>query len=196
MTQKQIHELNDNDRDDIRSFYKSKSYFNKLTLDYTAEDYSKYSQSDQVLLLGIKTPQSYGIIFQNLFIHNFGLKKVKSGEHKGDFTNGTDHFEYKMSLLNSTNNSINLVQIRPKQNVNYIIQLFDMRCLKDVQVINFYLSNNQMAEELKKSGAAHGDKETAEERRIGIIVDSIEYDKWINNYSISEGDLKAQLGKV
>ena len=47
-----------------------------------------------------------------------------------------------------------------------------------------------MEEENKKSCAAHGDKATAKERRLSIKKGSFDYNKWCENYSITDDKLE------
>ena len=103
------------------------------------------------------TPQSYGARLQYFLIKRFGLSD-KLSKDSGDFVDqfGQPH-ELKASIITPTNNCLNLVQIRPWQDVDYYCVAIDTR-VSPYQEYVFVLSKSQMLEELRLNGAtsAHG----------------------------------------
>jgi hypothetical protein len=139
-------------------------------------------------LLQTKTPQSYGALFEKRFIYRNNLVKNHQKDEIGDFydINKKRNIEYKVSILKVDKKLINIVQIRPQQNVDYIIH-----AINNLDEFNpttekiFYLTKNDMINECKnmKAGSAHGKREIAKELRLDIIYRSDNWNRWCNNYS-------------
>src|ERR1035437_7346137 len=112
---------------------------------------------DFITKLLFLTPQSYGARLQSFLIKRFRLNPPTSKD-SGDFVDqfGQPH-ELKASIITPTNNCLNLVQIRPWQDVDYYCVAIDTR-VSPYQEYVFVLSKSQMLEELRLNGAtsAHG----------------------------------------
>jgi len=106
--------------------------------------------------------QAFAPRIENRFIRENGLVKVKASDGRGDCRNANGiHFEYKCSLLMHDGSNVNIVQIRPWQEVDYIVEAFDIRSEEFVRY-TFLLTNNEMHKELDltKAGYAHGTRES------------------------------------
>ena len=136
--------------------------------------------------------QQYGKFFENKFIKKHNLEKNNSKHGKGDFNFGGCNFEYKVSVLNETNKAINIVQIRPQEEIHYyIIQVVNAIEFSQIKFENtFFLTQDQIIKELKKTNnnSAHGNKERNKifEYRMSIKYKTPEYDFWNENYSIND----------
>ncbi len=166
--------------------------FSEITKDWQTKNYLSLNERELILLcFATKTPQSYGSIFQNVFASKYKLIKVNAKKQKGDLTNGTEFFEYKMSVLKPNKNSANIVQIRLFHEVNYIIEIFDIRNLKNIQKYQLYLTNEQMKVECNKlAHSAHGLIENATEFRLDLKYNSDDFNRWINCYSFNEEKIR------
>ena len=152
------------------------------------------------------TPQSYGARLEGYMIKQFGLRPSDEKD-KGDFIDqfGGYH-ELKVSLLTPTNFSLNLVQIRPWQDVSYWCIAIDTRCLPYEEYI-FALTKKQMEYELEtmKATAAHGTQTANEhnqtvEKRMSLKIDSQDKDfqRWVEHYRRKirlDKKVKIEVGK-
>ena len=105
-------------------------------------------------------PQSSGGRIDKRLSEHLNLIKSDNPD-RGDRKSANDeYFEWKGSFFTSSNSILNLVQIRPWQETNYIYYAFDMRNLGDVKMQFFFLSKEQMELEIDncKTSAAHGTK--------------------------------------
>jgi len=130
------------------------------------------------LLMSLKNPQSYGALIQNRIIKKLNGQKVKPSLNRGDILLNNDYHEIKASILTPTNNVMNLVQIRLWQEIKgYLCFAFDIRTKNKFNIFQFYLSHDQMFEEVKMLGSsAHGTKivtaeNTHNEKAIRINID-------------------------
>ena len=132
-----------------------------------------------ILLMSLKNPQSYGSLIQNRIIKELNGQKVKPSLNRGDILLDNDYHEIKASILTPTNNVMNLVQIRLWQEINgYYCFAFDIRTKNKFDIFQYYLSHDQMFEEVKLLGSsAHGTKivtaeNTHNEKAIRINIDN------------------------
>lgn len=148
---------------------------------------------DFVLLMQMLTPQAYGARIQNRLISEIGFKKVKQSDDEGDCEDVFgDRWEIKASIVTNTNNFLNLVQIRPWQNIKgYLCVVFDTR-VDPMAIMVYRLFKNNMQEEciFCKAASAHGVRAVLAENnknielRFGIKIDESDSDfiRWNNKY--------------
>lgn len=109
------------------------------------------------------TPQSSGAKYQNRIFESLGWTIVDQKLGKGDVKNSLNQFfEVKASVITTSNPLVNMVQIRPWQEISghYI---FVIDSFKDYKVTTFYLSKAEMKEEIEKCGGhSHGTKKINE----------------------------------
>lgn len=105
--------------------------------------------------LCLLTPQAYGLRLQNFFCEYFDWDPVKSSLDRGDaFDKG--HVEIKSSVLSRSNRQVNLVQIRPYQDIKGY-RVFVVDSTDGYVVHRFDLTKKQMTTELGLIGRnAHG----------------------------------------
>jgi hypothetical protein len=146
------------------------------------------SEQDFYKISSVLTPQSRSPLWQNYFIKKHDCERVSKDENRGDFKKNGRYYEYKCSGYNQ-NNSVNMVQIRPWQDCNYIIQ-----SISDDGATTFVLTHVEMMLEMKKLKAsrAHGTQALVNneniEYRMTLKRNSAHWNRWINNYH-KEGDI-------
>lgn len=161
------------------------------------KDFSKWSKNcdweEFILTMRFFNPQSYGFKIQNKIIQHLKGEKVPSKLDKGDMLFHNNYYEIKSSILTNTNNMLNLVQIRPWQEIQgYYCFAFDIRNKYDFKIHEFYISHSQMLDEIEMYGSsAHGTKTVTAENHyneiaIRILCDDDDpyFKKWQDNYSI------------
>lgn len=150
------------------------------------------SWEEFILAMSLKTPQSYGAAIQNRIIKELNGYKIPASQEKGDCVIDSYYHEIKSSILTHTNDTMNLVQIRPWQNIKgYYCFAFDIRKYKKFDIYQFFLTHEQMIEEINLIGAlSHGTKRTAQNNkhneqsvRIKILQDDIIFKSWKKKYS-------------
>lgn len=101
------------------------------------------------------TPQSYGTRIQNRFAAERGLQVVPASLDRGDVVDGDGgHWEVKASMVTATNRQVNVVQIRPWQD---IVGYHVLVATDTFELVHLQLSKAQMAAELDLIGSnAHG----------------------------------------
>ena len=126
--------------------------------------------SEEAFIKGmvLLNPQSYGARIERYIKNTFCGDKIPASANCGDFRTAPHHklgggkaIEVKISLLTPTNNDLNLVQIRPFQNIDfYLCVAYDLRDLSHYKKYAFLLSHKEMIAEVKCMGAtaAHGTK--------------------------------------
>ena len=156
-------------------------------------NYWGYEESWEYFILGMSflSPQSYGAKIQNRLVNQLMLEKVRPGENKGDFKDQFgEYYEFKVSILSNNDSKINLVQIRPWQDINHYCFVFDIRN-EEFTPYAFRLSKSQMKEELDimKATAAHGTKDSNNnnkniEYRMSISPnpENEHFKRWIEKY--------------
>ena len=146
------------------------------------------SEQDFYKISSVLTPQSRSPLWENYFIKKHDCERVNKNEDRGDFKKNGMYYEYKSSGYNQ-NNSVNIVQIRPWQDCDYIIQ-----SISDDGATTFVLTHTEMKLEMEKLKAsrAHGTQALVNneniEYRMTLKRDSAHWNRWINNYH-KEGDI-------
>jgi hypothetical protein len=173
----------DNSRIVLNSVANIRDQLIDLTLDKVI------SEQDLYRISSVLTPQSRSPMWENYFIEKYDCEKVKRNEDRGDLRKNGIYYEYKASGYN-LDNSVNIVQIRPWQDCDYIIQ-----SISDDGATTFVLTHAEMILEMKrlKASPAHGTKEVvADNKKIEYMMTvergSADWDRWVNNYC-KEGDI-------
>lgn len=142
-------------------------------------------------------PSTYGKYIQDRYIYDKGLESISSLEDRGDCmdVNG-NYYELKTSFIDSVNSRINVVQIRPWQNIDFydIITIDKRENPFDVGV--YRLSKNDMEYECSLLGStAHITSEASrfnknKELRFTLKVDPFSWDyiRWEEKYRVSYGE--------
>jgi hypothetical protein len=106
--------------------------------------------------LTLMTPQERGPLMEkrHIVLHSDQLQKVKASLDKGDFTNGAKLYcEYKFSIMGD-NQKCNFVQIRPHQNVDYVLEVYDTH---EDDLLRFFVPHKEMDILVSNfGGLAHG----------------------------------------
>lgn len=131
-------------------------------------------------------PATYGNRILDRFRRENGFARALNAD-MGDIQNGQGFREGKVSIIDNVNDSANFVQIRPWQNVNYTLLVYDMRDLP-YRGYNFSLSSDHMNEELATNGqSAHGTvaanaPNINQEKAIRIKVGEQDWVRWTEQY--------------
>ena len=157
-------------------------------IDLTIEE-QVISEQDFYKISSVLSTQSRSPLWENYFIKKHDCERVRKNENRGDLKKNGRYYEYKSSGYNQ-NNSVNILQIRPWQDCDYIIQ-----SISDDGATTFVLRHTEMELEIKKlkAASAHGTKKSLEfnknkELRMTLKRDSADWDRWINDYR-KEGDI-------
>lgn len=157
-------------------------------IDLTLEK-QEISEQDFYEISSVLSTQSRSPLWENYFIKKHDCERVSKNEDRGDFKKNGRYYEYKSSGYN-LGNSVNMLQIRPWQDCDYIIQ-----SVSDNGATTFVLTHAEMMLEMKKLKAspAHGTRKALEnnttvEYMMSVERDSADWDRWINNYR-KEGDI-------
>ena len=157
-------------------------------IDLTLEK-QEISEQDFYKISSVLSTQSRSPLWENYFIKKHGCERVKKNEDRGDFKKNDRYYEYKSSGYNQSN-SVHILQIRPWQDCDYIIQ-----SISDDGATTFVLTHTEMMLEMDKLKAypAHGTKTALEDNKtieymMTVARDSADWDRWINNYR-EEGDI-------
>ena len=140
------------------------------------------SEQDFYKISSVLNPQSRSPLWENYFIKKHDCERVSKDENRGDFKKNDRCYEYKSSGYNQ-NNSVNIVQIRPWQDCDYIIQ-----SISDDGATTFVLTHAEMMLEMDKlkTSRAHGTQALVNneniEYRMTLKRDSTDWDRWINKY--------------
>ena len=182
---KTIQDILDN-IDKSRRLKESVESIKNALIDLTFEQ--EISEQDFYKISSVLTPQSRSPLWQNYFIKKHGCEKVSKDENRGDLKKNSRYYEYKCSGYNQSN-AVNIVQIRPWQDCDYIIQ-----SISDDGATTFVLTHAEMMLEMEKLKAsrAHGTQALVNneniEYRMTLKRNSADWDRWINNYR-KEGDI-------
>jgi hypothetical protein len=151
--------------------------------DLTEEDFIK-----SIILLN---PQTYGNRIERRIICEMKGKKVKPSLNKGDMEKNGEFYEIKTSILFNKNNSLNLVQLRLWQNVDYYLCIgYDLRNFK-YKKYSFLLTKEEMIKETKlcKMSSAHGTKKINKKNSNVELRFSLKFSnknehfkRWLKNY--------------
>ncbi|MDE0638409.1 MAG: hypothetical protein OXI43_21415 [Candidatus Poribacteria bacterium] len=121
-------------------------------------------------------------MWEKYFIEKHDCERVNKNEKRGDLQKNGRYYEYKSSGYNQ-DNSVHIVQIRPWQDCDYIVQ-----SISDDGAITFVLMHAEMMLEMQKLKAAraHGTQALVNneniEYRMTLKRDSEHWNRWINNY--------------
>ncbi len=101
---------------------------------------------------------------QNYIFKSFGWTKVNQKEDKGDVKNDLgQYFEVKASTITTSNNTANIVQIRPWQDISGH-HIFVIDSLRDYKVTHYFLTKSEMKTEVEYcANHSHGTKESNKE---------------------------------
>lgn len=157
-------------------------------IDLTLEK-QKISEQDFYKISSVLSTQSRSPLWENYFIKKHHCERVRKEEDRGDFKKNGKYYEYKSSGYN-LGNSVNMLQIRPWQDCDYIIQ-----SVSDDGATTFVLTHAEMMLEMKKLKAspAHGTRKALEDNTtiecmMSVERDSADWDRWISNYR-KDGDI-------
>ena len=157
-------------------------------IDLTLEK-QEISEQDFYKISSVLSTQSRSPLWENYFIKKHDCERVSKNEDRGDLKKNGRYYEYKSSGYN-LDNSVNILQIRPWQDCDYIIQ-----SVSDDGATTFVLTHAEMILEMKrlKASPAHGTKEVvADNKKIEYMMTvergSADWDRWVNNYC-KEGDI-------
>jgi hypothetical protein len=136
-------------------------------------------------------PQAYGSRIEKRIIKENKLEKVSSAKGLGDFIDSMgDYWEVKVSLVTHADSKIDIVQIRPWQQVKYMLVAFDLFNKPNTSYV-FHLSKADMERELKllKATSAHGTKQANKgnanvEYRFSLNPTPTDehFSRWCKNY--------------
>ena len=168
--------------DESRKVLNSVVSIRKKLIDLTIEE-QVISEQDFYKISSVLSTQSRSPLWENYFIKKHDCDRVRKEEDRGDFKKNGRYYEYKSSGYNQ-DNSVHMLQIRPWQDCDYIIQ-----SISDDGATTFVLTHTEMMFEMKKLKAApaHGTKEVvADNEKIEYMMrlkrDSADWHRWINNY--------------
>ena len=168
--------------DNSRIVLNSVASIRNQLIDLTLEK-QKISEQDFYKISSVLSTQARSPLWENYFIKKHDCEKVNKSEDRGDFKKNGKYYEYKSSGYN-LRNSVHLLQIRPWQDCDYIIQ-----SISDEGAITFVLTHAEMKLEMEqlKASPAHGTKEVvADNKKIEYMMsierDSADWDRWISNY--------------
>jgi len=122
-------------------------------------------------------PQKSTHIFETIILKDFDLEVVSQQLDRGDYkTKDGKYLEVKISVIDSKDDVINIVQIRPHQDL-YGYLVFAIDYISDItHPILYFLTSKQMKLEIKKHGTpSHGVKDkpkTYPEFSIRIPIDN------------------------
>lgn len=167
--------------DESRNVKNSAFTIRKKLIDLTLSQV--ISEQEFYIISSVLSPQSRSPLWENYFIKKYDCEKVSKNENRGDLKKNNRYYEYKSSGYSQAN-SIRIVQIRPWQECDYIIQ-----SINDDGAITFVLTRDQMKIEIQKlkAGSAHGTPEALvdtknKELAMTLKKDSADWQRWINNY--------------
>jgi len=135
-------------------------------------------------------PQAYGPRIQNYLFDKLGWERVPAHLDKGDVRNSLgQYFETKVSLITPKNQAVNIVQVRPWQQISGH-HIFVVDTTNQYRLFHFSLSKNEMRAEIELIGnSAHGTAKAVrdninKEYRLSIpwITTHPIYQRWIKQY--------------
>ena len=151
-------------------------------IDLTLEK-KEITELDFYKISSVLSTQARSPLWENYFIKKHDCQRVNKSEDRGDFKKNGRYYEYKSSGYN-LNNSVHLLQIRPWQDCDYIIE-----SISDDGATTFVLTHAEMMLEMKrlKAAPAHGTPKALEDNKtieygMEVKKGSAGWDRWINNY--------------
>ncbi|MDE0010414.1 MAG: hypothetical protein OXU36_04680 [Candidatus Poribacteria bacterium] len=174
--------------DESRRVLNSVVSIRKQLIDLTIEE-QVISEHDFYKISSILSTQSRSPLWENYFIKKHDCERVSKNEDRGDLKKNGKYYEYKSSGYNQ-DDSVHLLQIRPWQDCDYIIQ-----SISDDGATTFVLTHAEMMLEMDKLKAspAHGTRKALEDNKtieymMTVKRGSADWDRWINNYR-KEGNI-------
>jgi hypothetical protein len=153
------------------------------------EDWISFIKKMQFL-----SPKSFGTRIQNRIIEKNNFGKVNPSDDMGDFSSEGNFFEFKTSILTTSNKGANFVNIRPYQNIyGYFCLVVNTNELP-YETHQFYLNKIQMAEELifMKANASNGTIVSNKENKnisyrftLDFSTQNDNLKRWLDNYTIN-----------
>ncbi len=179
--QKSIRYILDN-IDESRKVLNNVVSIRKKLIDLTIEE-QVISEQDFYKISSVLSTQSRSPLWENYFIKKHDCERVSKSEDRGDFKKNGKYYEYKSSGYNQ-DNSVHILQIRPWQDCDYIIQ-----SISDDGATTFVLKHAEMIIEMGKLKAypAHGTRKALVnneniEYMMTVKRNSADWDRWVNNY--------------
>lgn len=170
--------------DRIKDAIKTQSEVRRL-ISKNKIDLDSLSIEEFILAMQMLTPQSYGSKVQNRLIKELGFKPILSTQDTGDCEDTFgDRWEIKSSIINSSNDSLNVVQIRLWQDVKgYVAVVFDTR-VSPMDIQTYRLDKSQMEKECELCGAnsAHGTRTANQNNKNIELRFSIKIDENDSNF--------------
>jgi hypothetical protein len=122
------------------------------------------SEKEFIKGMSLLNPQSYGGRIESYIRRILGYSKILAKENSGDIRSlNNKDVEVKVSLLTITNPSLNMVQLRLFQDLDYYLCVaYDLRKISEFNSYIFLLTHDEMKKECEiyNVGAAHGTKKT------------------------------------
>jgi hypothetical protein len=148
---------------------------------------------DFIKIMQFLSPKSFGTRIQNRIIELNEFTKVNPSDDNGDFSISGKSYEFKTSILTTSNKLANFVGIRPYQGEidGYILIVIDTNSVP-YKTLQFKLFKDQMKEELEimKANPSNGTKQSnllnkniSYRFSIDVISDNINSKRW-NSYKI------------
>ncbi len=141
------------------------------------------SEQEFYKISSVLLSQSRSPLWQNYFIKKYDCERVSKDEDRGDFKKNDRYYEFKSSGYNQ-DNAAHIVQIRPWQECDYIIQ-----SISDDGATTFILTKAEMVLEMEKlkASVAHVARRSSTdnkkiEYRMTLKRNSADWDRWISNY--------------
>lgn len=172
----------ENSRRVLNSVVSIKDYLIDLTLSRVISEQNFYTISSVLL------SQSRSPLWENYFRNKHDCERVNKKEERGDLKKNGRYYEFKCSGYNQ-DNAVHIVQIRPWQECDYIIQ-----SISDDGATTFVLTHAEMMLEmdLLNASRAHGTQALKNneniEYRMTLKKDSADWDRWMSKYH-KEGDI-------
>ena len=168
--------------DGSRRVLDSVASIRKQLIDLTLEE-QVISEHDFYKISSVLSTQSRSPLWENYFIKKHDCQRVSKNEDRGDLKRNGRYYEYKSSGYNQED-SVHILQIRPWQDCDYIIQ-----SISDDGATTFVLTHAEMMVEMDrlKASPAHGTRKALEDNRtieymMTVKRGSADWDRWISNY--------------
>ena len=168
--------------DESRRVLNSVVSIRKQLIDLTLEK-RVISEHDFYKISSVLSTQSRSPLWENYFIKKHDCERVNKNEDRGDLKKNGRYYEYKSSGYNQED-SVHILQIRPWQDCDYIIQ-----SISDDGATTFVLTHAEMILEMDrlKASPAHGTRKALVDNRtieymMTVKRGSADWDRWIKNY--------------
>ncbi|AFL83158.1 hypothetical protein Belba_0500 [Belliella baltica DSM 15883] len=143
---------------------------------------------DFIKIMQFLSPKSFGTRIQNRIIEFNDFEKVNPSEDNGDFSISGKYYEFKTSILTTSNKLANFVGLRDYQERidGYILMVIDTNS-SPYKTLQYKLSKEQMKEELKimKANPSNGTKSSnlsnlnfSYRFSIDLISDNVNSKRW------------------